>query len=251
MSGGARLLWAALLALALIPARGEVIRVAVASNFQAPAKVIAERFEAQSGHQVKLTVGATGKHYAQIVNGAPFAAFLAADRHRPQRLEEAGTALPGSRFTYALGRLALWSPRADMVDTRGEVLARGGFTRLAIANPRLAPYGQAAREVLEARGLWQSLAPRMVRGGNIGQTFQFIDSGNAELGFVAYSQIRPPHAPAEGSHWEVPAALHSPIAQQAVLLRDTPAARGFLDYLRGEQAARIIRDHGYRLPGGE
>ncbi|MEW8013405.1 MAG: molybdate ABC transporter substrate-binding protein [Candidatus Sedimenticola endophacoides] len=240
MSGGARLLWAALLALALIPARGEVIRVAVASNFQAPAKVIAERFEAQSGHHVKLTVGATGKHYAQIVNVAPFAAFLAADRHRPQRLEEAGIALPGSRFTYALGRLALWSPRADVVDTRGEVLARGGFTRLAIANPRLAPYGQAAREVLEARGLWQSLAPRM-----------FIDSGNAELGFVAYSQIRPPHAPAEGSHWEVPAALHSPIAQQAVLLRDTPAARGFLDYLRGEQAARIIRDHGYRLPGGE
>lgn len=224
------------------------IRVAVASNFTTAIRDIAGRFERQSGHRVTLVFGSTGKHYAQIKHGAPFEAFFAADMRRPRLLDEEGLALAGSRFTYAVGKLVLWSPEADRVDPAGEVLERGDFRHLAIASPRLAPYGRAAREVLKKRGQWQGLQNRIVRGENIGQTFQFVGSGNAELGFVAWSQVKRPGRPTAGSWWEIPQALYSPIEQQAVLLKDHPVARDFMAYVRSKDALEIIRSYGYGTP---
>ncbi|MEA3276911.1 MAG: molybdate ABC transporter substrate-binding protein [Pseudomonadota bacterium] len=241
----------AVLSLLLLgPGRGwaDEIRVAVASNFGEAIKEIAQRFEVQTGHEVVLVIGSTGKQYAQIKNGAPFDAFFAADARRPELLEDEGAALAGSRFTYARGRILLWSPRQGYVDPEGQVLEEGGFRHLAIANPRLAPYGKAAQQVLENRGLWDGLQGRMVRGENIGQTFQFVKSGNAELGLVAYSQVKRPGHALEGSYWEVPQSLYSPIEQQAVLLKDNAAARGFLDFVRGDEAGEIIRGYGYDTP---
>lgn len=220
-------------------------RIAVASNFAHPIKAIAERFEQQTVHKVTLVVGSTGKHYAQIKNGAPFDAFFAADAKRPRLLEEEGLGLPGSRFTYAVGKLILWSPKASYVDLEGAVLEQGDFRHLALANPKLAPYGQAAREVLQGRGQWLRLQDRMVRGENIGQTFQFVKSGNAELGFVAWSQIKRPGQPTEGSWWEIPPGLYSTIEQQAILLRDDAVARAFLNFVRGGEALGVIRAYGY------
>lgn len=222
--------------------------VAVASNFTGPAGDLARAFADSTGHQVVLVFGSTGRHFAQIANGAPFAAFLAADEERPRLLEEQGLALAGTRFTYAVGRLVLWSARPEVVDAQGAVLAKGSFTHLALANEKLAPYGLAARQVLEGAGLWADLQPRLVRGENISQTFQFVQSGNAELGFVAYSQYRVLPAAATGSVWLVPAALHQPIRQQAVLLRDDPVARAFLDFLKSPAARGIITGYGYDLP---
>ncbi len=229
-------------------AAADEIQVAVASNFTDAIKEIAGRFEQKSGHRIILSFGSTGKHYAQIKNGAPFEAFFAADVKRPKLLEEDGMAQTGSRFTYAVGKLVLWSPKVDTVDTTGKVLEQGDFRYLALANPKLAPYGKAAREVLESRGLWQALQGRMVRGENIGQTFQFVMSGNAELGFVAFSQIKQPGQPITGSKWEIPQALYSPIEQQAVLLKDKPSARDFLTFVRGEEALKIIQAYGYGTP---
>jgi len=226
----------------------EEIRVAVASNFTDAITSIAARFEARTSHKVALIFGSTGKHYAQIRNGAPFDAFFAADRRRPEVLEQEGAAVPASRFTYALGKIVLWSPEAGYVDATGSVLDRGEFRHLAIANPGLAPYGKAAQEVLQARGLWDRLSRRLVRGENIGQAFQFVKSGNAELGFVAYSQLKRPNQPIEGSFWNVPQALYTPIEQQAVLLKDSEAARGFLSFVRSDEALMIIRDYGYETP---
>jgi molybdate transport system substrate-binding protein len=226
------------------------IRVAVASNFSATLHSLAGRFESHTGNRLVVSAGSTGKHYAQIINGAPFDVFFAADEQRPARLEAAGVAIPGGRFTYALGRLVLWSPRAGYVDGQGAVL-RGAFRHLAIANPRLAPYGRAAEEVLRALGLWHGIGERLVRGENIAQAFQFVASGNAELGFVAYAQLQQPQQPMSGSWWLVPQALYSPIAQQAVLLRDHDAARELLAYVRGPEARDIIAQHGYALPGAE
>jgi len=190
--------------------------------------------------------GSTGKLYAQIVNGAPFDVFLAADVERPARLEADGRAVPGCRFTYALGRLALWSRDATRVDDAGEVLRSAEFNRLAIANPRLAPYGRAAREALLALGLWEALQPRLVLGENIAQTHVFVYTGNADLGFVAWSQILA--GGAGGSHWLVPAALHEPVEQQAVALRDNGPVRAFVDFLRSPDARQIIREFGYDTP---
>ena len=218
----------------------EEIRVAVASNFTDTMASIARRFELSTDHQVTLISGSTGKHYAQIRNGAPFDAFFAADGRRPDLLEQEGVALPGSRFTYALGRVVLWSPKTGYVDREASVLERGEFRHLAIANPKLAPYGKAAEEVLQARGLWGRISRRLVRGENIAQTFQFVNSGNAELGFVAYSQVRRPGQPTEGSLWEVPRALYTPIEQQAVLLNDKAVARAFLSFLRSDEVLQII-----------
>ena len=226
----------------------DAIRVAVASNFKHAIKPITERFETLTGHRVTLIFGATGKHYAQIMNGAPFDVFLAADTKRPRLLEERGKALAGSRFTYALGRLVLWSPDPALVDARGKVLDEPDFRYLAIANPKLAPYGKAAREVLEARGLWESMRGRVVRGENVAQAFQFVSSGNADLGFVAYSLLRVPGRPATGSVWEVPATLYSPIDQQAVLLRSNDTAESFLSFVRSSESLAIIRDFGYATP---
>lgn len=224
------------------------IRVAVASNFSVAVRAITERFENKTGHKVTLVFGSSGKHYAQIKNGARLDVFLSADARRPRLLEDEGLAEHDSRFTYARGRLVLWSPELDYVDMGGSVLEEGDFRFLAIANPRLAPYGMAAQTVLEHRGLWKPLNRRIVRGENIGQAFQFVKSGNAALGFVAFSQISyPGHSP-EGSYWEVPDSLYSPIEQQAVLLTDNTAARAFWDFLRTPETQALIQEYGYHTP---
>lgn len=224
------------------------IRVSVASNFTEAIKSIAGRFEATTGHKVILISGSTGKQYAQIINGAPFDAFFAADTKRPKLLDEEGIALPGSRFTYAIGKVILWSPKAGFVENSIKVLEHGEFRHLAIANPKLAPYGKAAQEVLQAHGLWYAQRGRMVRGENIGQAFQFVKSGNAELGFVAYSQVKRPGHPIEGSFWEVPQSLYSPIEQQAVLLKESDTARAFMLFVKSDEALDIIRGFGYGTP---
>ena len=227
----------------------EEVRVAVASNFASAAEVIARRFEETSEHRVVLVFGSTGKHYAQILNGAPFEAFLAADERHPRLLEAEGIAVPGSRFTYAKGRLVLWSLEEGYVDAEGRVLEQGDFRHLAIANPRLAPYGAAAQEVLQNRGLWDELQRSLVRGENIGQTFQFVRTGNAEMGLVALSQLMSEgQMLVQGSHWTVPEELHSPILQQAILLRDTEATRAFVNYVRTDEARSILRSYGYETP---
>ena len=221
------------------------IRIAVATNFAAAMNALVARFEEQTDHTVAVSFGSTGSHYAQIKNGAPFDAFFAADVARPELLEKEGVAIAGSRFLYAIGRVALWSPRVGYVDSGGNVLETGDFRYLAIANPELAPYGAAAREILLALGLWDSLQQRLVRGQDIGQAFSFVYTGNAELGFVAYSQLKRPGRDIAGSHWLVPESLHRPIEQQAVLLRDVPAARELVGFVQSDEARAIIRSHGY------
>lgn len=226
-------------------------QLAVAANFAAPAKQLAERFERESGHRLSISTGSTGKFYAQVKNGAPFDLFLAADSETPRRMEQENLAVAGSRFTYSLGKLALWSPAAGMVDPQGEILRRATWRRLAIANPRLAPYGAAAQQAMERLGVWPALQDKLVLGENIAQAFQFVSSGNVELGFVAYSQIREPGKAVAGSFWLVPQSLYEPIRQDAVLLargNDNAAARAFLAYLRSAPALDVIRAFGYDLP---
>ncbi len=238
------------------PAAAAEVKVAVAANFTAPCEEIARAFEKASGHQVAISAGSTGKLTAQIRNGAPFEVLLAADAERPALLEKDGTAVAGSRFTYALGRLVLWSPDPKLVDDHGKVLASGSFRHLAIANPALAPYGAAAAEVIDGLGLRQRLQPLLVQGEDIGQTYQFVDSGAAELGFVALSQVRAAAsgsagAKPKGSVWIVPEASYRPISQQAVLLakgKDNPAARAFLEFLHGGQARTVLERYSYGLP---
>ena len=231
---------------ATIGARADVVRVAVAANFAAPMQALAQRFEAQSGHTVLISAGSTGAHYAQIENGAPFDVFFAADERRPALLEQQGRAVAGSRFTYAIGQIVLWSPEPDLVDARGRVLGRMAFRHLAIANPQLAPYGVAARAVLERLGLWEALRDRLVLGQDIGQAYGFVHSGNAELGFVAYSQVLRPGKPVSGSLWLVPQSMYPPIEQQAVLLKEGAAAREFLEFAQSAPARALIRGYGYR-----
>jgi len=223
------------------------IHVAVASNFTQAMTSLARNFEESSGHKVKLVIGSTGKHYAQIRNGAPFDVFFAADIRRPKQLEEEGVAITGTRFTYAVGKLILWSPKAGYIDAEGNVLKQGNFNYLAIANPALAPYGRAAWEVLHSRDLWDEMKARAVRGENIGQAFQFVNSGNAELGFVALSQVTKLNQAIAGSYWEIPQELYTPIEQQAVLLKESTAGRSFLSYVQSETAAKIIKQHGYEI----
>lgn len=224
------------------------LRVAVASNFRPAMERAAAPFEQTSGREVTLIFGSTGKHYAQIVNGAPFDAFFAADAKRPRRLEREGLAVPGSRFTYAIGQVVLWSADAQLVDPAGRILKSDRFRHLAIANPDLAPYGEAARAVLLGLGLWDALQPRLVRGENIAQTFQFVRTGNAELGFVARAQLQVPGREFPGSTWTPPQALYPPIEQQAVLLKDSPLARSFMAYMQSPEAAAILRAYGYDSP---
>lgn len=225
--------------------KADQILVATASNFVETIRVIARNFEAQTGHEVLILSGSTGKHYAQIKHGAPFDVFFAADIKRPELLEKEGIAIPDSRFTYAIGKLTLWSPKTDYVDSEGKILAKNKFRHLAIANPKLAPYGKAAQNILQNLGLWQTLQTRMVRGENIGQTFQFVKSSNAQLGFVSVSQITKPDQPTEGSFWEIPQSLYTPIQQQAVLLKDSNAARTFIAFVKNKQSQQIIRSYGY------
>lgn len=244
-----RSLGIAFVAFALVSSAGRAgadeVRVAVATNFAATMSALIERFEALTEHRVVASSASTGSHYAQIMNGAPFDAFFAADDERPRLLEEQGLAVPGSRFRYAVGRLALWSRQADYVDADGRVLETGSFRFLALANPDVAPYGAAARDVLVARGLWESLQSRLVRGQDIGQAYQFVATGNAELGFVAWAQLAQQEPDVEGSYWLVPESLHQPIAQEAVLLRDLPAARALMAFVQSPEARDIIRSYGY------
>ncbi len=228
-------------------AAGEA-QIAVAANFAAPMKAIIDLFEADTGHTVKASYGSTGKLYAQITNGAPFEALLAADQRRPELLEEAGLAVAGSRFTYAIGALVLWSAQADTVQDGPALLASGAFNKLSIANPKLAPYGEASMQTLEALDLTVAIAPKLVMGENIAQTYQFVDTGNADIGFVALSQVMAGGEITKGSGWIVPGDLHEPIRQDAVILtrgKDDPAVTALFDYLRGDQAQGVIRSFGY------
>lgn len=231
-------------------ALADEVQVAVAANFTAPAKVIAADFEKTTGHKVVLSFGATGKFYTQIKNGAPFDVFLAADDTTPAKLEKEDGTVAGSRFTYATGKLMLWSAKPDYVDAKGEVLKKGAFDHLAIAAPKLAPYGAAAVETMSKLGVYDALQSKFVTGENIGQTFTFVSTGNAELGFVALSQVFENGKLKSGSGWIVPANLHEPIRQDAVILthgKDNKAAAEWINYLKSEPAKAVIRSFGYDL----
>jgi molybdate transport system substrate-binding protein len=234
--------------LASAAALADEVQVAVAANFTAPMKLIAADFEKDTGHKALLTFGATGKFYAQITNGAPFEVFLAADDETPARLEKEGMAVNGSRFTYATGKLVLWSAQPGVVDAQGEVLKKGDFKKIAIAAPKLAPYGAAAVETMNRLGLQAALEPKLVQGESIGQAFGFVSTGNAELGFIALSQVYEGGKLKSGSAWIVPESLHSPIRQDAVLLaraKDSKAAAQLMAFLKTDKARAVIRSFGY------
>ncbi|MHC2144533.1 molybdate ABC transporter substrate-binding protein [Pseudomonas sp. 210_17 TE3656] len=226
------------------------VQVAVAANFTAPIQAIAKDFEKDTGHKLVAAYGATGQFYAQIKNGAPFEVFLAADDSTPAKLESEGDSVKGSRFTYAIGTLALWSAKPGYVDAKGEVLKKNEFKHLSIANPKAAPYGLAATQVLDKLKLTEATKAKLVEGQNITQAFQFVSTGNAELGFVALSQIYKDGKVTEGSAWIVPASLHEPIRQDALILnkgKDNPAAKALVDYLKGPKAAALIKSYGYEI----
>ena len=238
------------LAVSSLTVQADEVQVAVAANFTAPMRKIAAEFAKDTGHKALLAFGATGKLYAQIKNGAPFEVFLAADDKTPARLESEGDTVPGSRFTYAIGALVLWSAQPGLVDDRGEVLRKGEFKHLAITNPKTAPYGEAAVTALTRLGLLDALQAKFVTGENVSQTYQFVFTGNAALGFVALSQVMIDGKMTDGSAWIVPADLHEPIRQDAVLLakgKNQPAAKALLEYLKGEKATAMIKSHGYDL----
>jgi molybdate transport system substrate-binding protein len=231
-------------------ARADDVQVAVAANFTAPAKLIAADFEKDSGHKAVLAFGATRQFYAQIKNGAPFEVLLAADDETPAKLEKEGAAVAGSRFTYAIGRLVLWSAQPGYVDDKGDVLKKGEFKHISIANPKLAPYGAAAVEALTALKLLDAVQPKFVQAENISQAYQFVSSGNAELGFVALSQVFKDGKFAAGSAWVVPASLHQAIRQDAVVLdkgKGKPAAEAWLKFLKGDKARAVIKSFGYEV----
>ena len=235
--------------------KAEEVTVAVAANFTAPMQKIAQAFEQDTGHKAKLVFGSTGKFYAQIKNGAPFAVLLSADVETPARLEQEGAVVAGTRFTYAVGRLALWSKNPALVDNKGQVLLskntdKNSFKKLAIADPKLAPYGTAAIEVIERMGVIAKVRPKLVQGDSIGQAFQFVMTENAELGFVAYSQISTDGRITQGSAWVVPQNLYTPLRQDAALLslgKDNAAALALIKYMRTDRAKTIIRTYGYTL----
>ena len=224
------------------------VSVAVAANFSAPVQKIAIAFEQDTGNKAIISLGSTGKIYTQIKNGAPFQVFLSADQETPSKLEQEGLAVMGSRMTYAVGKLVLWSKRANFVDERGEVLKNAVFEHIAVADPKLAPYGVAAMQVIEKLGLQAKLNPKTVWGENISQTYLFVDSQAAALGFVALSQVMKEKRVTEGSAWIVPSSLYSSIRQDAVLLnsgKNNPVAQEFLKYLRSKKALEIIESYGY------
>jgi molybdate transport system substrate-binding protein len=226
------------------------VTVAVAANFTAPMKVIAQSFERETGHKAVLAFGATGQLYAQIKNGAPFDMLLAADDKTPARIDRGGLGVAGTQFTYATGKLVLWSKKAGLVDDQGEILKSGRFNKIAMANSKLAPYGVAAMEVLQRLGLTAAITPKIVEGANISQTFQFVSSGNAPLGFVALSQVFEGGRIKEGSGWIVPSNMHKPIEQDVILLhsgKNNAAAQALMQYLRSDKAKAVIRSFGYEL----
>ena len=235
--------------LVAVPAHADEISVAVAANFTAPMKLIAAEFERDSGHKLVTSFGSTGKFYAQIKNGAPFEVLLTADDETPDKLMKEGAAVSGSAFTYAIGKLVLWSAKPGLVDGAGAVLKRGDFAHLSLADPKLAPYGAAGVEAMKALRVYEAIQPKIVTAENITQAYQFISSGNAELGFVALSQVLK-DGKIDGSSWLVPANLYSPIRQDAVILekgRGKPAVDALMKYIRGDKAKAIIQSFGYEL----
>ncbi|NBB09510.1 molybdate ABC transporter substrate-binding protein [Pseudomonas sp. SLFW] len=240
----------AVAALSASSAFADEVQVAVAANFTAPIQAIAKDFEKDTGHKLVASFGATGQFYTQIKNGAPFEVFLAADDTTPAKLESENEIVKGSRFTYAVGTLALWSAKEGYVDDKGEVLKKNAYQHLSIANPKAAPYGLAATQVLEKEGLTEATKAKIVEGQSIAQAFQFVQTGNAELGFVALSQVYKDGKLTSGSAWIVPANLHEPIKQDAVILnkgKDSAAAKALMDYLKGPKAAAVIKSYGYQL----
>ena len=243
-----------LFALGLLVANGAMadeVKVAVAANFTAPMQALAPAFEQATGHRLVASFGATGQFYAQIQNGAPFEVFLSADDSTPAKLEREGATVPGSRFTYAIGSLVLWSADANYLDGTDAALKAGQFKHLSIANPKAAPYGLAATQVLAKLGLSEAVKGKLVEGQNITQAHQFVATGNAELGFVALSQVYQAGTLSSGSAWIVPAAMYEPIKQDAVILKpgaNNPAAAALVEYLKGPEAAKVIESFGYKLP---
>lgn len=241
---GAVLLWCA-------AACGAEVQVAVASNFVGPFARIAADFAAETGHKAIVAIGATGKFYAQIHNGAPFEVLLAADDETPKKLLADGLGVTGSAFSYARGKLVLWSAKAGVVTDGGAVLKQPGIEHIAICDAKLAPYGLAAEQALRSLKLYDALRPKFVTAESISQAYQFTASGNAEIGFVALSQVAVPGKPQTGSYWLVPANLYSPIVQDAVLLKKgeaNPAAVALMKYLKSDKARAVIRAYGYELP---
>jgi len=237
-------------ALAINTAFADEVQVAVAANFTAPIQAIANDFEKDTGHKLVAAFGATGQIYTQIKNGAPFEVFLSADDSTPAKLEQEGDTVKGSRFTYAIGTLALWSAKESYVDSNGDVLKGNTFEHLSIANPKTAPYGLAATQVLAKLGLTDATKSKLVEGQSISQAYQFVSTGNAELGFVALSQIYKDGKVSNGSAWIVPAQMHDPIKQDAVILnkgKDNVAAKALVEYLKGPKAAAVIKSFGYQL----
>ena len=236
------------------PVQAEVLTIAVASNFSAPMQEISQAFEAESGHSIRLTFGSSGKLYAQIIHGAPFHAMFSADQAIPARLERENLTVPGSRFTYAQGKLVLWSMHTNAVDRSGTALQQGNFSRLALANPRLAPYGAAAVQTLQALNLVEATRDKWVQGENVSQTFQYVATGNAELGLVAMSQVMRNGELVRGSAWVVPPVLYEPIRQDAVMLRngkDSGALRDFWRFMRSDFARKRMATFGYDTPPGK
>lgn len=230
--------------------QADEVQVAVAANFTAPIQAIAADFEKDTGHKLVAAYGATGQFYTQIKNGAPFEVFLSADETTAEKLEKEGDSVKGSRFTYAIGTLALWSAKEGYVDAKGDVLKKNEYQHLSIANPKAAPYGLAATQVLEKLKLTEATKAKIVEGQNITQAYQFVSTGNAELGFVALSQIYKDGKVSSGSAWIVPASLHDPIKQDAVILnkgKDSAAAKALVEYLKGPKAAAVIKSYGYQL----
>jgi molybdate transport system substrate-binding protein len=240
----------ATLMVSIPPARADEVTLAVAANFTAPMKQIAAEFEKDTGHKVLASFGSTGKFYAQIKNGAPFEILLSADEETPAKLSKENLAVPGSQFTYAVGKLVLWSTKPGLVDSAGSILKKGGFEHLSVADPKLAPYGAAGMETMKALGVLEAVQTKIVTADSITQAYQFISSGNAELGFVALSQVLK-EGKIEGSSWLVPSNLYSPIRQDAVILekgKGQPGAAALLKYLKSDKAKAIIRSFGYELP---
>jgi molybdate transport system substrate-binding protein len=243
----------ALLAFAAWPAQAnaEEVIVAVAANFTAPMQKIAADFEKDTGHKANLVFGAVGKFYAQIKSGAPFQVLLSADEDTPAKLEKEGDTAPGAPFTYAVGRLVLWSPKPDYVDDKGEVLKKAPFTHIALPNPKLAPYGAAGVNVMKKLGVFDAVEPKLVQAENLPQAYQYVISGNAELGFLALSQVYKDSKFADGSTWVIPNDLSPPLRQNAAILtkgQGNPAASALTDYLKSEKAKAVIKSFGYELP---
>lgn len=246
-----KLILSGMLLVSYMTAMADELKVAVAANFLKTIETLSQHFEQQTGHSVKISGGPTGKLYAQISNGAPFDIFFAADQKATKKLEDEGAIKPGSRFIYAQGRLSLWMPNIPAGVEALDVLRKGDFKHLALANPKAAPYGVAAEQTLEKMDLLEKLRPKFVMGENIGQTYQFVATGNAQLGFVAYSYAVDPKHVNKGSYWLVPSAYHDPLDQDVVILKkaeNNKVAQAFIDYIRSAEGRRIIEASGYTVP---